>query len=231
MFAQTLKLATQRTWQAKAAISKAIAIPLVLSYLLDVAVYQSKNSDLAILSSFVAFAMAILVAINVHRVLLLGKASVPSWGRITFGAIERKFVVYTLGYTFFMIGMGVLVYGFNMFVEPFGLILSLVAIIGFALVSCRLSIIFPAIAVGDDISVNAVWQKTEGKTAQLFLLLGVFPILVGVMTQLVSFLGLYMLDLLVGYVAMVYFIAILSFAYEHLSEGSRDDNQDVTIEL
>ncbi|MDD1780515.1 hypothetical protein LRP49_04800 [Enterovibrio sp. ZSDZ35] len=234
MFVQTLKQAMQRTWQAKTDLAKAIAIPVVLSYVLDVATYEIGNSDFAILSSLLVFMLAVMLAINVHRVLLLGSTSVPHWGRIAFGAIERKFIVYTLGYTFFMIGMGVLVYAFNMLVEPFGLLLSLVVAIGFALIACRLSIIFPAIAVGNDVSVNWVWKKTEGKTGVLFLLLGIFPVFVGALTQLLSLAGLYMLDLLLGYIAMVYFIAILSIAYENLTEGdneTRSDDQDMTIEL
>ncbi|WP_198158313.1 hypothetical protein [Enterovibrio coralii] len=84
-------------------------------------------------------------------------------------------------------------------------------------------------------SIHWAWKNTEGKTGALFLLLGVVPVVVGALTHFISLLGLFFIDMILGYVVMVYFVAVLSVAYELIAgENKHDDSEpkdDMTIEL
>ncbi|KXF83341.1 hypothetical protein [Enterovibrio coralii] len=118
MFVQTLQEASRRTWLAKLAITKAVAIPVILSWMLELAASQSDSGGVALASGIVSVILAVFVAINVHRILLLGESSVPQWGRIAFGKIEREFLIYTLGYSFVLIGLALVLTGLTTLVEP-----------------------------------------------------------------------------------------------------------------
>lgn len=186
-----------------------------------------------------------LVAINVHRIALLGGDAVPTWGIASWSMRESRFMgwlilIYAVMLGFILIPMIVL-----MLIGSWAGGASLIAIfaslgmmaIYFSAVYffCRLMMIFPATAVDRKPDLKWSWHLTEANGWRIFLATTFFPGLIfGLIGVLLGF-ALFSVDqtymnlaiLPVSLVGMVWAIAILSFTYRYLLNGVNREVDEV----
>jgi hypothetical protein len=167
-----------------------------------------------------------LFAVTCHRVIILGPYSVPRYGLYRISMREARF--YGWGFiTYFYMSLITLsiMLPINIFAFEAELNGNLwffnmyIALIPGAYIFSRLSVLFPATAINYRKNMNWAWDTTRGNGWRLFVLLGVIPMAIGIMTG--KFLGISTaLDAaihFIGSILTVFEIAILSHVYKYLA--------------
>ncbi len=230
-----IKLLIAQTFLVPYALRERIAMAILLPCLLSILIgsfqtlislnqiepLQGWSWILSLLSIFVY----VLIAINVHRILLVGLNSVPVLGLIKWTRRETMFVVWTLVLMLVNIVVSI----------PVGLLTSLMlsplydklhfisimflafipAYLAFALFSARLSPIFAHIAVDnyEGLNLNWVWNLTRGYTWPLMVVVSIVPILPYVMmTSLYSYFFWSEINQTVAYANHIYMLGDLFFS-------------------
>ncbi|WP_245621474.1 hypothetical protein [Enterovibrio calviensis] len=161
--------------------------------------------------TFIEALLSTIIAINVHRIVLQGEDSVPKWGRFTIGKIELWFFAH---YSALLVG----VYVIFLLTPLIGAVVGILAIVA-GVISCRLSLVFPAIALGQGVSFPYAWHQTAQKTLYMFCVVAVTPFIFGFF--LVPFALLSVPPALLtflSYVVTIITVIALSFAYQNLTE-------------
>lgn len=182
-----------------------------------------------------------LVAINVHRIALLGDDAVPTWGIVSWSMRESRFLgwlilIYVAMMGFILIPMIVLMLigswagGASLIAIFAGL--GMIAVYFAAVYSfCRLMMMFPATAMDRKPNLKWSWRLTEANGWRIFLATTFFPALIFGLIGAVLGIALISVDqtytnlaiLPVSLVGMVWGIAILSFSYRYLmNDGNRE---------
>ena len=125
------------------------------------------NALLALLGSVI---LQTWIAITTHRIVLLGEAGVPRWGLNQWTMRETSYVLYGIALGVVSAGAGLLL-AFIPVIGP--LLFAALIIIAF---SC-FSLIFPAIAVEDEVSFERAWQMAQGNILTLIVCVFLFPVM------------------------------------------------------
>lgn len=179
----------------------------------------------------VLFGLAFAVfAVTCHRIILLGKESVPKSGLASWSLRETRFVGWTLlialcgGVTAGIVGIPVLILlGFFIVSQKPGepwvtAAGSIMIMIPASYLFARLSVLLPATAVDEQPDFAWAWELTKGNGWRLFLVVGVLP---GILWLGPDYLlgRSVIIDLLIYATACVLYvieIAALSLSYRHL---------------
>lgn len=158
----------------------------------------------------------------VHRSILLNEFEIKNM--MSWSIIEIKFTLWVIGvYMLIFVVGGILmafiipfikdvnnsfIYGTLMIVFQFftGLIIS------------RLSLIFPGVAIGENISMSKAWQASRGHVVSLFILISGVPFLTNlILSQLPTTNNFWIiLSSLITSVVAVFEVAILTHCYQAL---------------
>ncbi len=156
-------------------LSKALVFPLLGYLIVGVAMVGTTNTLTATMGSLLSMALQCLIAVTVHRVLLLGPESVEHWGPRRWTSKDSKFLLH-------MVGL-VLIITFSML--PFLLLAAfspaitlLGALICYTFVSMRLSLVFPAIAIERDFGYRDAWLLSSRYLKEMFFTVALVPLLV-----------------------------------------------------
>lgn len=186
-----------------------------------------------------------LVAINVHRIALLGDDAVPTWGIVSWSMRESRFLgwlvlIYAAMLGFILIPMIVLMligsWSGGASTIAFFAGLGMIAVYFSAVyIFCRLMMMFPATAVDRKPSLKWSWRLTEANGWRIFVATAFFPGLIfGLIGALLgialfsvgqTYTNLAFLPL--SLVGMVWTIAILSFSYRYLLNGVNREVDEV----
>ncbi len=146
-------------------LAKALLIPffllLIIHYITKI--YPSINSSPSLIIS-------IAVAIATHRILLNEEEFPIKWRYVEFGSREFKYIRYTL-----FIGLLCLPSLLCLFIPIIGIFLTV--IICLILIS-RMSLVFPAIALDEEMSVWDSWNNTKNYKLITFFSIIVFPTII-----------------------------------------------------
>ena len=126
---------------------------------------------LAIIYMGVYTALYSFIAISIHRIVLLGSNSVPTWGIKRWTNREHSFFTYAIGFaviTLFFIAFS------SITGHWVGLLVALIIVCIF---TARLSLVFPACATDQKISLKESWRLTKGKTIFMVLVMYFWPLL------------------------------------------------------
>ncbi|WP_052737550.1 hypothetical protein [Grimontia sp. AD028] len=220
MFGNILSSAFNFAYSYKGLLFRVTLIPILLTAALEVAAFSSDSEWMVWVDYFLWSVLSTILAVNVHRVVLMGPDSVPTFGRFTFGKIEIWFWLHYMG-----LGVAYLLMAFAMnwigSLFIFLLIISLVF-------GCRLSLVFPAIAMGKGVSFPYAWAQTVQKTWLMIGVVVIAPFIFGIVfipiTALIAYTApenspLYAIlatNLMISYVTVLAVIA-LSFAYQDIT--------------
>jgi hypothetical protein len=163
----------------------------------------------------------VIFTITTHRIVILGKDSVSLYG-LSWSRREWIFVLYTIG---IYIGMTILFFLlspiFMMLVSSGIQYLIFIAILPLLVVSVRLSILFPAIAV-DKIDIGWQWAMavTKNNGLRMVAVLLVIPFLVKIVTNYISGISipLNILAETITVILLAFEIVVLSLSFKYLTD-------------
>lgn len=162
------------------------------------------------------FLVCCLMAVSIHRVLILGPESLPKWGLTRLSARELRFAVYLFALIVLsraaMLPTALMVYlpvSWLGEINVFAIIITWGAIIGFLI--ARLYLVFPGTAVERGLLLRDSWRLTRPHALMIFI--------VGVLIPQLSFMVLDVLWELpvIRYTATLLVLAWLGFTVAMLS--------------
>jgi len=215
-------------------IGKAILIPTVLLLILNFASSSFASPDerfsiTSIFFVFISILVDIVILITVHRILILGKDSVPYWGIQKFEQREFNFFLkYLIVAIVFIVLVAVTTSVLHFLGISIVASLFLTMIIGTIFIS-RVSLVFPAIAVDTKMSLKESFEFTKDFKLLIFVTVIVFPILFslvfgGIYAFIISILAssisshLSLLMVLLNVAVSVFLVSALSNTYIYISE-------------
>lgn len=191
---------------------KAIIVPLIAVILLDIA-YELEEQPIAKFVFWLLSSLAYInVAITTHRMVLLGPGSVPEWGITRWTKREVVFVVYSIASLIVLICVSV----------PLGIIpkvgVAVAMLVGLWLL-CRLSLVFPGVAVDEGVSFKLSWKLTRRHQFPMTVVLIIVPAALYLPSELIGVIPYIEYALVpVNMLATVLEIALLSMAYRYIKQ-------------
>ena len=212
--------------------ARALAVPFVLYtafdsvWLLQPALefYDRFRWPMFALTQLLDLALYTITAVTTHRIVLLGASSVPRYG-IEWARHTTRFFAFALSFTSAGYATAfILSWGFRTsepvalsFLPSMGLTLG-TWVLAFFL--ARLLLVFPAAAVGQPITLLRSWELTRQRQVLMFLIVIVYPILIGLPTYVISDSSTagYLLRSVIELPALVVTVILLSFAYQQIQK-------------
>ncbi|MCP3675624.1 MAG: hypothetical protein GY829_14300 [Gammaproteobacteria bacterium] len=197
----------------KVSLIKSLLVPFVLlAIITTLAFLPNIDSNSALAIEMLQWLPLTLIAITTHKVILEGPNSVPIWGINRFGAREFRFMGYEV--LVVIVALPVLVF---YFIPHLGGFLSMTAI---AYIIGRLSLVFPSIAIGADVSLKESWVATKNYQLMMIVVVGLFPFLLGLLETLFASLpGMFWIGFVTSTFTTVFVVASLSVAYKIVMES------------
>ena len=158
----------------KLALFKALLIPMLILIALDTIVTMEIAAGYAAIISILALLLHVVITILTHRIILLGPDSIAEWGFKEWTMRATCFTLYLIVY---------LVPVFFTLVPYIGWI---IVVGGWCYIASRLSLVFPAIAIDDDVSFKQSWNLTKKYKLLMFLVVVIAPALVGLSASLIG---------------------------------------------
>ncbi len=195
--------------------AKALLIPVaVLAVLGSVPVSISGLSSL-ILYKILMLLPYVLLAINTHRIILLGPDSVSEWGINMPQKREVYFIIYSFG-----IGLCATLFNLFIFMPKIGFLLSIAAVI---YLLARLSLVFPAIATDRYWTFFDSWKATRGHQILMLVVVAIFPMVIGIPGILLSRIPyMWIFVNVLSAVTMVFVVAALSVAFQVITQEAAE---------
>jgi hypothetical protein len=191
--------------EKKNILIKALILPFILLVIID---YYNKSftspnitnlfSDFTLVFFLIlSLIVSVIVAITTHRILLIEKNPVPKWGFFKFGLREFKY----LGSSF-VIGLLCVPFLLFLFIPIIGIPISLIIIL---MIFSRMSLVFPSIALDEEISIWDSWNKTKNYKLITFFSIIIFPVIITIFVGLIYSLVINFLENVVSsYFAVLY---------------------------
>ena len=198
----------------KTVISKALVIPILL--LSSAIIFQPKEPTALyiFLATVVTWVIYTMLAVTIHRIILLGPDSVASWGLYVPGGRELEFFFFT-----FILGLLMIPVAIFAFIPGIGTVVSIILVI---YLIGRLSLAFPSIATDQDIRISDSWNATKNYQVLMFVVVGIFPLIISIPEYIITAIPNETLYLFISnifsLVTMVFIVAALSESYR-LIEG------------
>jgi hypothetical protein len=226
---------TSRLWEQKIAILKA-SMPALSGLVLVDYINLNINPDLTLVRLIfgaVQIVLMAILAINIHRIVLLGRASVPDFGIFTWANRETRFLGWWIVAYFYLsmmlmfsstIGLAV--------VDPFevefsqisvsaiiALLMFFIAIVAAITLFARISLLLPSTALDKRENMGWAFDISRGSSFRLAFLVGLAPAM-SFLTPYILYFGNITFTIivmyLVDYLLVMLGIAILSVCYRSL---------------
>jgi hypothetical protein len=196
-----------------ARLCQALAILFVLSVGLSFVPINEGTPVAAAIVLLLQLLVHTLFAVTTHRVVLTGPDSVPTWGLNRWTQRETLFVLYLLGLSLIVVfTMGVAT------ILPPLLIAPVVVLVAIAFSS--LSLVFPAVAIGEPMTLPAAWKLAEGHRLLMVATVFLFPLLLAMPLVALAALSMSVLGVLstaLQALITVFTITALSVAYAEIN--------------
>jgi len=195
----------------KLQLAKALAVPFVAFLAID-AIYVPELNDLASwVLGFLSILLQSLIAITTHRIVLLGPASVPTWGIRSFSKREFFFVLHVFGLTAVTIPVALIG------------VTSVVGLVAAVILMCwlvgRLSLVFPGIATDKGVTFKVSWKLTQNYQGLMSMVVVLFPLMLSIPSLLLQLLPhSRIIGTFIESFATVFQVAALSMAYHLITD-------------
>lgn len=208
-------------------LAKALILPVLFYFLLDLVGYFTRSVALLWLLKFFSLIAYSVLAITVYRVLLKGREAVPAWGLRTWSIRESKFVLYVIVVDLFPYLSFYFLTSLDfrhLAMDPvLGFIFSLTVlffIYYIIMVVARVSLIFPATALEHKMTFKDAWEVSSIYKNYLFLVI-VIPRLLMMWIHLLPSkpLLLSIVNSAMVILSHVFFIAVLAIAYNNIQRN------------
>lgn len=207
--------------QNKAPLVKVLLIPFITANLMSLSTFLVFDTVFLFFIIYLFTSMAI----TIHRIILLGPASVHPWGISPLGFREFYYALHVSG-------LGIVLYTLINYCWPY--ITSVISVSDLAAwrititmvgtlvamlwVFSRLSLVLPAIAVNQGVSFTLSWKITKNHQLLILLAAAVFPVTIFIILAFLSIVLVFLPfgDLIVSFLdltACLLLVAMLSIAY------------------
>lgn len=208
-------------------MSKALLGPFTMAVIVNVIFINLPNEFLAfrLLLSVISLVLYTVIAVTVHRTIILGPGSVPEWGLWPLSSRELRFAIYFVGVSLILSLIqvpGAFLSYVPVFLSDYEVLATLGKYLWFFATSflcARFFLVFPSIAVDETPTLGDAWEATQGHALMIFLVVILVP------TAVYESAGLLVHVPLVSHLwaavemfLLVIFIATLSVAYRLISE-------------
>lgn len=190
-------------YQYRRELLQALLWPLLAFIVIDYLSPEEPDSPLWGGILLITFIIQVLVAITVHRIVLLGPGSVLRWGTLGWGRRELRYALHAVGLLLIIIPVAALA------VIP--VIGGLLAVAVVTWVVARLGLVFPAIAIDQEFSFKDSWRITANHQLLVLLVMFVNTVVLALLPALLprvflvsSVISLTMVVLQIGLLSMVY---------------------------
>lgn len=234
-----VRAAFQFVWDKKARLLRALAVPVVLMFVADHAFTFAKDDFMQLIPHFFQTLIFILFAITCHRLALLGDQDVPDYGMLTWTKREWQYLGWVL--VIMVICMLISFVTTSLIassiiknveagarVESFQFTRSLfyLAFIPVMYILCRLSVLYPAIALDQEVSARWAWQLTAHNGWRMTLIVGLLPWVLYIPINLLLRENATLVENtiaeLLGFVLLAVEVIALSFSYQHLAQAEAE---------
>ena len=196
--------------------AKTLLFPSLLYCVVDLAQRFEPTPAVVAVTLLLGIGLQTVIAVTTHRLVLLGPGSVPEWGLRSWTKRESLFLLYLFGLVLISMPTAVL--------QLIPVIGWLAMMAGMAWLASRLSLVFPAVAVEQDISFRCAWSMSAKHQWPLLITVVVFPAILSIPIVLLARVPYASLaSSLLAAAATVLTIAALSLAYRevaHLEQHS-----------
>lgn len=208
------------------AFAGAVAIPFALCLCFDsiwllqppLDLYYRRLWLMLPLTQLINLILYTLVAVAVHRVVLLGPSSVPRY-RLEWRAHTTRFLMFAILLVAAVYAVAVAIFQD----EDFTLVKILVWLV-VIVVLARLLLVFPAAAVGRRMSLTDSWRLTRHRKLLMVLIFAVYPAVIELPLALIpdSSTVNYLVRSALGTVVLIVTVILLSFAYQQIVKEHAD---------
>jgi hypothetical protein len=227
--------AFQFVWDKRIRFLCALAIPIVLLFILKYVITLANDDPWKFVQAFFNLAICILFAITCHRLVLLGDEGIPNFGLKAWTLREWRYmgwaiVILAIWMLFSFVINSFIVSAFVKNVEAGGQAeafesvksLSYVVYIPLLYIFSRLSVLYPAIALDRQVTAQWAWRITDGNGWRMTVVVSFLPWALYYLTSLLlreyaTLAENIILDLL-GFALLAVQDVALSFSYKHLAE-------------
>ncbi|MDO3386134.1 hypothetical protein QWI17_09830 [Gilvimarinus sp. SDUM040013] len=194
----------------------ALLWPTIVLTLIDLTFYLELGFIYSFVFELISFIIQVIFAITIHRLVLLGPASLSRWGIVRWTWIETKFLIRFV------------VLSFAIFIPIILLVSTIPGIIVGALLALllasRLSLVFPAIAIDKRMSFIESWRLTKNHFVLMMTVIVLLPILFGATVYIFQFMPYgYFLSIPLYLLFIVYEVVALSLSYHLIIDESKVD--------
>lgn len=165
-------------FENKLILMKALFFPLLLIIVLSELILRYSESIFIVsVLSILTFLLNITIAITTHRILLLGKDSIPPWGLFKFGGREFSFLITSIiigliiGVVIFFGSVPMMFMGESMIPK----VIFIVVIFFATTLFSRFSLALPSIAINKEISISDAWDYTKKYKLLTYFSIVIFP--------------------------------------------------------
>lgn len=207
---------------------EALALPFALMVGLDLLALIEIPFPLGLVYGVFSMLLYAIFAIITHRLVILGDDSVPRYGMSSLSKREMLFLGYSIVIPLILALPIVLLLQFDE-----GGLKTLLLIAGaslYAYIITRVSLVFPAVAIDKWVTPLTSWQMTRSHQSTMLLGLLFFPLMLGGIVSLISFLlaqvfpyiVISIFESLAGSLLLVFTITILSLIYAEITYTPED---------
>lgn len=229
------------TFQLVWMVRSDLIMKLSLSYVLIILI-ESVGKSIDVENRYFGYAVLLLTpifytyyAVICHRLVILGNASVPPFGIRKWTIRETRFLGWLIG---FWLVLMLLMESRSMMAH---LLISLLGISGVTVFQislviiillvmyllARLSMIFPAVAIGKKPSIKWAWDISKGNGWRLLLIVGFMPLTLGIiqlyLEEADGTVIEYIVNSMLSFVVSIIGISAVSLSYKNLSKGKPDN--------
>ncbi|MGV7222671.1 MAG: hypothetical protein ACQ9MH_14225 [Nitrospinales bacterium] len=176
-FKTILLTALQTVYEVRVELARALLLPLII-YIPLITINYSEGKTLLNWVHYILYLLVgILVAIPVHRLILIGPDSVSKWGFNKWTKRETQFLGFILGISLLGSIPSSLVPQIVGFITDESRVLVVGSFVGnllFLWVWGRLSLVFPSTAIDGETSLRSSWLMTKNQQTLMFLVVGFF---------------------------------------------------------
>jgi len=232
---ETIRDAFQFVWDKRTRLLCALAVLMVILLVVEHAVTLANDNPLKFVQAFIKMALYCLFAITCHRLVLLGDPGVPDYGLRTWTLRESKYMGWSLVILVVWLLFSFVINSFYVSTivskveagaraESFQSTQYLLTplYIPVLYIFSRLSVLYPAIALGQPVNAQWAWRITEDNGWRLTIVVCLLPSVLFYLAGLLlrenaTLVETIILELL-GFILLAVGVVALSFSYKHLAE-------------
>jgi hypothetical protein len=201
------------TYENRGVFFKKLALPVAILVFMDVLLTLKLPYLVITFISLVGMLIHIIMAVTVHRVTLIGENSVPDLVIKKWSNRETSFLLKSFG-------IGLIIIPF----ATLGLLINAIAGYIFLVAGCilisRVSLVFPSIAIDDNISFQESWNYTKPYKLLMVVSVVFFPTLLAIPNFILSYVPFSTPVISVIYsLTTVLTITALSLTYQHIKSN------------